>query len=422
MLKKLYYCLLFLFCFEEVLSYTNLPLSALKYLVSILLVLILIKRGYKMPKIRIMGLSIFIILLIISLLRALPNILNNDFDGIIVWKNYLWFPILLFLYSNIQKSSNIQFNEYLQKYVDIMCLYIITNVALYYIHIPFLITEPHRYWGRLTVGYPTIDVILIGFAIAIVFFGEHKWNNKAFLLRSFILCTGMLMQASGTGMVFMAILIILMFFYLNRIYIKQPKEYIKRKRTYFITLISIFILCGTSVLAIFRVQNEELYNAMTFQIENRIFILLGIEEESTLSVNTMDDREYHFKRAEKKFLTDENRKLFGIGYGYINMKETQTNKVLTEDQISMNKVTIGSLGNYIYIFTLISLLYYIFKNFKYTSNFYIYISAWIFLVLSSFTSNCLLSFGPICLWCMIYSHSMYHIKHNIVFTKQISKN
>ncbi len=230
------------------------------------------------------------------------------------------------------------------------------------------------------------------------------------------------MQVSGTGIVFMAILIILMFFYLNRIYIKQPKEYIKRKRTYFITLISIFIFCGTSVLVIFRVQNEELYNAMTFQIENRIFILLGIEEESTLSVNTMDDREYHFKRAEKKFLTDENRKLFGIGYGYINMQETQTNKVLTEDQISMNKVTIGSLGNYIYIFTLISLLYYIFKNFKYTSNFYIYISAWIFLVLSSFTSNCLLSFGPICLWCMRYSHSMYHIKHNIVFTKQISKN
>ena len=51
MLKKLYYCLLFLFCFEEVLSYTNLPLSALKYPICVLLVLILIKKGYKLPKI-----------------------------------------------------------------------------------------------------------------------------------------------------------------------------------------------------------------------------------------------------------------------------------------------------------------------------------------------------------------------------------
>ncbi len=82
--------------------------------------------------------------------------------------------------TKIQKSSNIQFNEYLQKYVDIMCLYIITNVALYYIHILFLITEPHRYWGRLTVGYLTIDVILIGFAIAIVFFVNINGIIKLF--------------------------------------------------------------------------------------------------------------------------------------------------------------------------------------------------------------------------------------------------
>lgn len=414
MVKKLYYCLLFLFCFEEVLSYTNLPLSTLKYLVSFSLVLILIKRGYKMPKTRILGINIFIILLIIALFRAFPNILNNDFEGIIVWKNYLWFPVLLFLYSNMQKSSNIQINEYLQKFADIMCLYIITNITLYYVHIPILITNPHRYWGRLTVGYPTIDVILIGFAIAVVFFAEHKWNNKAFLLRALILCIGMLMQASGTGLVFITILIILMFFYLNGIFIKQPLEFIKRKRIYFITLLFIIIASATFSLAIFRAQNEELYNAMTDQIENRINILLGMEEESAITVNTMDIREKRLKRAESKFLTNGDKKLFGIGYGFINMKEDKTNKILTEDQITMNKVTIGILGNYIYILILISLLISILKKFKYTSNIYIYISTWFFLLLSSFTSNCLLSFGPISLWCMVYSFSLNDYNHKII--------
>lgn len=418
MLKKLYYSLLFLFCFEELLNYTNLPLSALKYLVVFLLVLILIKRGCKLRKIRIFWLNIFAILLFIALLRSIPNILNNDFEGIIVWKNYLWFPILFFIFSNMERSAKISFSEYLQQFVNIMCFYIIANILLYYIPIPFLITEPHRYWGRLTVGYPTIDVILIGFALAIIFFSEHKWNNKESLLRSCILSIGMLMQASGTGMAFIAILTIFMFPYLKRIYIKQPITLIKKKRICFITLLSILIFCGTSILAVFRAQNEELYNAMTDQIENRVFIILGMEEESNLSVNTMDTRKERLQRAENKFLTDEDKKLFGIGYGYINMKESKTNKILTEDQMTMNKVTIGLLGNYVYIFTLISLLVYIVKKLRYTSNFYIYLSTWVFLLLSSFTSNCLLSFGPISLWSMVYSLSLSNSNHRYISSTQ----
>lgn len=403
MLKKLYYCLLFLFCFEEVLSYTNLPLSALKYPICVLLVLILIKKGYKLPKINFFWVKIFILLLVIAIFRTLPSILRTDFDGILVWKNYLWFPVLFFIYSNMERSAKISFQDYLRQFVNIMCIYIIANIVLYYIPMPFLITEPHRYWGRLTVGYPTIDVILIGFAIAIVLFAEHEWKKKDIFLRSFILYIGMLMQASGTGIVFITLLTILIFPYLKRVYIKHPIQLIKRKRICFVTLLSILVFSTTSALAIFQAQNEKLYNAMTDQIENRIFILLGMEEESAISVNTMDIREDRLKRAEQKFLTSDDKRIFGIGYGYINMKDDKINKILTEDQITMNKVTIGLLGNYVYVIALISLLFYIVRNFRYSSNFYIYISVWSFLILSSFTSNCLLSFGPINIWCLVFA-------------------
>ena len=381
----------------------NLPFSVLKYLVSALLVFILIRRGHRMPQFWILGLNVFIILLIIALLRAFPNIMNNDFDGIVVWKNYLWFPILLYIYSNITESTNILLSDYLRQFVNFMCLYIVANLFFYYIPIPFLITEPHRYWGRLTVGYPTIDVILIGWAIAIVFFSKYEWSKSGFLMRALILCVGMLMQASGTGMVFLILLLILTVFYLKGVWNPQPIFFLKRKRRCFILLLLIFMLGGFFVLAIFQKQNEELYDAMIAQVENRMFILLGMEDEAEISVNTMDIREDRMKRAEDKFLTNGDKKLFGLGYGWINMKEERANKILTEDQITMNKVTIGLLGNIVYFGVLFSLLFYIVKRFRNTSNIYIYISAWFFLLLSSFTSNCLLSFGPINIWCLVFS-------------------
>lgn len=403
-LSLLYNILLYCICLEEILAYMNIPVTSIKYIVTIILTVRLYKKGAHSCKLpNILGLRLFIALLLIALIRGIPSYITGDIDGFLYWKNLLWFPVLMYIYTNMEKFSDIKWNDYISHYINAMCVYVFLNFLLYYISIPFLITERQRYWGRLTVGYPTIDVILLCLALGFILIIQNHWSVKQKVIKFLIISIGTAAQASGTGLVLFFILLIIALAYNLRIGVRKNTGLKIFRRT---ILASLFIICiGTgSLISYFKSQNPLLYENMRLQIENRFNILIGKGDNSELEINTLEVREMHLKHAEKRFIHTDFLKAIGIGYGRISMTNYDNSHIVCEDQYTLNKITIGWIGNYVYILVLISLFFKILKLYNRNDNVYFFIITWSFLAIASFTSGCLMSFGPIALWSMMYAY------------------
>ena len=91
-------------------AYMEIPVTSIKYVVVAFLVYLLKRKGAKFTfSCNETGLKFFISLLVIALIRAIPVALGSDFDGIIYWKNFLWFPLLIYIFSNMEVYTNITY-------------------------------------------------------------------------------------------------------------------------------------------------------------------------------------------------------------------------------------------------------------------------------------------------------------------------
>lgn len=413
--KLLYIILIYCICFEETFAYMNIPIANIKYVVVFLLFFSLIRKRVGFPfKIREKSIRMFVFIELVALIQTIPFLLDGDKEGFMYWKNFIWFPILVYLFSNMPKYSELSFSQGIRIYVNGMTLYVIANIILYYIPFPYLISDRHRYWGRLTVGYPTIDIILISLALVFLFFSKNNWSMKQMLIKGIVLFIGMCIQASGTGIVLFAIIMLLLLGYNFRFGLMHSFSLTLFRKT-MIIFGSIIFIGGSSVLFYFKTTDPVLYETMELQLENRFNILTGQEEKSTLDVNTLEHRNAINKRNIKKYLNTDLKEMIGTGFGHVGMGMSDNKHVVCEDQYTLNNITIGYIGNVVYIMVLIRLLLFVFRFYKRSNNFYVYLSTWIFLVVSSFTSNSLLSFGPIAVWCMIYSFAKK--EERLLYTK-----
>ena len=401
--RFLYLLLLYCLCFEETLAYLNVPFSLVKYVVIfVLLIRLFTAKATINVKID-FAMKMLIVLELIALLRSVPMIFNTGFDGIMYWKNFLWFPIFLYIFSNLRNMSGMSYETYFRHYINAMCFYVVISTGLYFVHIPFLISVNERYWGRITVGYPTIDVIMISSALALLFFNKNGWNVKGMIIRAFCLILGIIATASGTGMALLCIVVVLMVIH-NCGNMREDKNSLLKTRMTFIALLFVFLTGGITAISYFKNKNPQLYESVSLQMENRFNLLIGRSSVSELNVNTMEIREERYKKALTKFLNSDFKKLFGIGFGNISMKTFDSKHIIVEDQISLNRVTIGNLGNMVYIYVLLSLLVKILRSHMKRNQRFIFISMWMFMLASSFTSCNILSVGPIALWSLTYSY------------------
>lgn len=403
-LSLLYNILLYCICLEEILAYMNIPVSSIKYFVTLILVVLLHRKGARYCKVsNIFGMRLFVALLLIAFVRGIPVFLSGDFDGAFFWKNLLWFPVLLYVFTNMEKYADIKWKDYISRYINAMCVYVFLNFLLYFVSIPSLITERQRYWGRLTVGYPTIDVILLCLALGFLLIIQNHWSTKQKTIKFMIILIGIATQASGTSIVLLFMLLIIILAYNFRIGLPHNIKLKAFRQTVLASFFIAFIGSG-AVISSFKYHNPLLYENMRLQIENRFNILIGKSNESELDVNTLESREMYLKNAERRFLRTEFLEAFGVGYGRISMKRYDSTHIVCEDQYTLNKITIGWIGNIVYIVVLVSLLIGILKLYKRSADIYFFITVWVFLVIASFTSICLMSFGPIALWSMMYAY------------------
>lgn len=406
-INALYFILVYCICFEEVLGKMKFSLTNIKYLVAVILFCVVYRVSH--PSFRQLkytnGMKYFSIILFVAFLVSIPRFVLIDCDGLKIWKQYLWFPLFIYLFSQVERVSNLTVPLLINTFVKGMVGFTLISIFLYFVPLPIW-NDYHIYWGRLTVGYPTIDTVLLCFAILLLlFYPLVRFSIIHKVIMGFILLVGTLMQASGTSLVLLAIILISMCCYLGGIGLSFRCIEVRNYKQNIKSFLFLIFLTGsviTSIYTFLSTKEPKLAETMMLQMENRLYILIGKEEESTLKdVNTMEDRKEKFAHVEQMYLNTAFSRIFGVGYSLVSMQDLSKERIVVEDQYHLNLATIGYLGTFIYF----CMLYGIFKRtlrFWNRESLYLYVPSFFFILATSFSSFCIAAFSIIGVTALIY--------------------
>lgn len=287
-----------------------------------------------------------------------------------------------------------------------MVVYAVVNPLLYFLHLPIWNDSFHTYWGRISVGYPTVDAILVAFALICVFFYPGlNFSRRRRVVYATILCLNIAIMASGSGMVYLTLIFSVALFRRKKISEKLP----------IIVSLGILIFMAGSVVTFLAVQNPELTENLLAQVENRVDIILKGQSEGALSnVNTIDTRKYEFDFAKRLYLDGHpEREIFGAGFVPMTRNSAKGAQVFIESQYHFNQFCLGYVGFALYILFLVLFQFKIFYWFwkKNSDLFWMYTLVNVVFSLGASMSIVLLAWGIVVVY-VFFVHSAYvdHLK------------
>lgn len=254
------------------------------------------------------------------------------------------FLIAIYLFSHFQKLTHQTYDKYILFIIKTGIVFTILNTLLYFIYIPIWINY-QKWWGRISCGYPTMDVITLAYTLLILlFYHKLKLNSFTRIFFTIVILIGYLLQFTGTGIVILGIIIPFTLIY----YLFAPKKQ-PLKREILVTF-GILILIAGSTISFAKLQFPQEYAQGEFLILNKIDILTGNVDEG--DINTMAIREEQFNKVKERqnYLFE---KVFGIGLGDATNDTDKLASIkssfMIEDQYSLDQVCYGYIGLIFYI-------------------------------------------------------------------------
>ena len=355
-------------------------LTLYKYVICLIIILLIIRENRLKSKIQIpANIKFFYLLVFFYFFLSLPDFIEYGWGGFLLWKQFMWLPIFVIIFTRTHYLTSFSQHQVVLLFVRVMFLYCFLNCLFYFIELPIW-KNYHVYMGRITVGYPTVDVVITIFALLVVLFHPHlqfKYLEKTVYIVTFVL--SILSQASGTG-----IFLLVFCFVTVGIYLLRTR---KIKTTSLILAIAIISFSAANILSYMRNNNSALYDNIMLQIENRVYVMIGKGHQAEMNVNTLDIRQEEYIKAEKKH-SGEIGVVFGHGFGKVtgNIKEITSNIFLIEDQYHIIKFAMGWLGVLLFYSILVTLFFRIFFSRIELSYKYLYCSVIVCLVSSTFTA------------------------------------
>lgn len=185
--------------------------------------------------------------------------------------------------------------------IYVALVFSIINTLLYFIPLPIW-NRQEFWWGRISCGYPTMDVVSLSYALVILLYKPNlvirSWTKFLF---SLIIIIEISLNFSGTGMVLLPLCLFPLL--------------ITAKMT-FKNLIFVFLSILLLVGAFFFIQNkfpDELEDGLVI-IENKTAILGG---DDYVKTNTLEIRERQFSSQEKRH--NEISRIVGLGLNNLTM-------------------------------------------------------------------------------------------------------
>lgn len=142
---------------------------------------------------------------------------NLLLGGLSFWLKYLsFFFIFIFIFILMKKDRDRYVKNIIFNYILLSLVYSLLTIIIIFIFKSYYLSLPSRNWhGRLSIGYPTQDVLVLSIGILFTFLNKNIKNYLKLLIIA-ILLTCIIMQNNVTGFVLLFFLLGL-FFYKSKI-------------------------------------------------------------------------------------------------------------------------------------------------------------------------------------------------------------
>lgn len=304
------------------------------------------------------------------------NILVFDNKYSAVYKHIifsvLFLSILCFTRKNIDKVRNC-----LEAFINFAAFYSVITIPIYLFGFP-LFVDKFRDWGRMGVGYPTMDGQMICFAIFCLIFLLPQKSKTLFNVKMALLLLGIIAQNTGTAMVTMVLLA-------GAAFVKKPGKTI----SYFIFIVPMVV---TIVIQQYY-SNPQFFTEMLFIANNKINQLLNPDmAANTGDLDTLQMRAVQYEMINS--IMDKNifLRIFGVGgQAYIE----------NEFKLTLAAYGIFSCALFVLSFIWIPFIAIISKN-KNKFLIFIIITMWAF---TSYTLSSIHLFTTSFCFCMVFAYT-----------------
>jgi hypothetical protein len=251
--------------------------------------------------------------------------------------------MLIYSFYYFTELTNVKLDRLLTFTVKVGVSFVIVNTVLYFVELPIWKPDSQLWWGRISRGYPTMDVVSLSYVVIILlYFQNLKINLVERQIYLFVIFLGILLQASGTGIVL--IICILFFSVLYFVFFKSSTIF---KTNLFSIGTLIFMLFFIFPEILNKYYPEE-YKKILVLIENKTNILFG---------NKVDHDTWYVRKIQyEKKLQKQNtvmKKIFGIGQAEATFDakkaKSDSRYIFIERQYSLNNICYGYIGSTFYI-------------------------------------------------------------------------
>ena len=143
----------------------------------------------------------------------LPTLLRNDMPTpyAMHFKN-IESIVLVFVLIHYEHLTGRKITALMDFFVQLCIFYVLFTLLIYF---KFDNTSFFKspWFGRVSIGYPTSDAQILAFALAYLVFGKTNIKSTVRGIFIAILCVGVLMNATATGIISLGIIFIAYFFY-----------------------------------------------------------------------------------------------------------------------------------------------------------------------------------------------------------------
>lgn len=330
-------------------------------------------------------LFLFYCYLIIIGIIYVSDFFEFGISGFLFYKQNFLLIMYGYIIFHYERATSHSIDSLLRAIVYLASSWCVLNNLFFFI--PLDIWDFERWIGRIAMGYPTVDVVLLNFALFIVLNYNLSLSKIRKSLCICLITLAVIEQFSGTGTLLLLLNYISYFIHLINNGVELRRLLIKF--LIFLFPIVFFVISG---LDYFKQSNPLLYEAAETVILDKYYVLTNQDDKVTL--NTMEmraDQENDYSH----YADDDLKSLFGIGFGrcdYVHDKSIYSSKyVMIESQYGINTLTIGLLGQVLFILSMIIVP--IINSMKKKDRYgYILVVPFVFFSLSCFTTTTMNSF------------------------------
>ncbi|PLO33972.1 hypothetical protein CWN45_18290 [Klebsiella pneumoniae] len=222
------------------------------------------------------------------------NVFENKYSA--VYKHIIFSIIFLSMICFIRNDEE-SATKGIGLMINLAAIYSIITIPIYLYGAP-LFKENFRDWGRMGVGYPTMDGQMICFSIFCLIFLVKQKSVFLFNIKMAALLIGLVAQNTGTAIVTMVVIGALSI-------IKKPGK------TF--TYVAIMIPFIAALVIKQYYSNPEFFTDMLYVLNTKIEQLLHPEMASSSNLDTLQMRAAQFDMLEKVLKHDPMLRIFGVG-------------------------------------------------------------------------------------------------------------